>query len=1264
MRRKLWTRVVLVVLLTSLFGFAQAEAAPGVDENGGVRVILELDKAPLLGNQDFAPMGVGNQIDVNSPAAQAYVEELKSDQITLARTASRAIPGAKMAQYLDENGVVHNLGYQVAFNGITLKVPDDSRATIKQLMQLPGVKMVYPAQEYEINMDASLPLIGLGDPEAGTETPNGLWDLLGGPEQAGEGIKVAVLDTGIDIYHDFFDPTGFSYPAGYPKGNQAYTTEKVIVSRAYYRADDPPVYPDPLDHNGHGSHTSGTIAGNYGVTATVGTYDQVVSGMAPQAQLMNYQIFYQATSGSQSAWNAEILQALDDLVLDGADVTNNSWGGVDNLLVHADPIAQAFQNIIDHDIVAVKSAGNAGRGQGSADPAGPDDILLVGATTTSRNFGNALDVTAPTTITIPPTVTNVLATESVFTPAITETVGPETYVYVGRLEPANYEGCNPFSASAAAEISGTIALISRGSCAFVDKVENAYVAGAVGAVIFNNVKGAPPIVMGGDPTAKTVIPAFMVGNEPGSNLAMWDAKYPGEAELQIGAETTKIPDAKPADIIADFSASGPDIALNIKPDIVAPGVDILSSVDGNEWDLYQGTSMAAPHVAGAAALLRDLYPGWSVHEIKSALMTTAKVDGLYNDYPQTDPAGAMDRGAGRIDLVAAGDPGIVVDMPSLSFGEMEPGTVMTYTVTATNLYTMSHSYTTAISETGDMTTTANFTLTVAPGTIAIDDAGDDTLDVVMEIPTDAAPGDYEGLVWLRHGPHEAHIPVWVRIVPSQTAADVLVIDDDFSAFGLPDYVLTYTNALDSLNVSYDVWSTDLAWYFATGETGGLPDVATLQAYDSILWFTGDSFYSYYNYGAMIDDRWAMLDFLRSSGGKLAVFGQDFSGYQLNGDPDIPYLPAIGLSGDILGEDTFDLAAGVPGADVRGVLNSPFEGIYLDFSGSTQAYVDELLPAGVDSQGLDYGGRPALEALVPGADDAGIVGVIRHVEPTLENMGVFDSPDYRTAFMSFGLEGINEANSTITRVGLVEAIHEWLMDEVTVEIEEGAGGAANSIIAIKANATSSTDAAFTQFRWDFGDGTPIATTAGDEVYHLFITSGTYTVTVEAMDAYGHKALGMGQVVVNEGVDGDSKTDVTPNAMPKPNDEIQQTILMRSVVPTPTTVLLVNPLPDNTEYVTHTGSTWVDNVTTMGLTADIGTPGGNTISVQNSIYLTHTFNAANEVFTATLTYRVKPGTSASEDIVNVSQFWVGDNDDYFERKTAVDLWSDVFLPLIMK
>jgi len=1252
------------MLLMLMVGFTSAGAAPAFEDGAGTRVIIELEKPPLLGNQGFAIMGADNQIDVNSPDAQAYIEELKADQATLARAAGRSVPGARMGQYIDENGETHNLGYQIAFNGLTLSVPDDDPKTLRKLMQLSGVKRIYPVQEYEINMDASLPLIGLGDPEAGTMVTDGLWDLLGGPTNAGTGLKVAVLDTGIDIHHDFFDPTGFAYPAGYPKGNAAYTTEKVIVARAYYRADDPPVHNNPLDYNGHGSHTSGTIAGNYGVTATVGTYDQIVSGIAPQAHLMNYQIFYKSTSGSESAWNAEILRALDDLVADGADVTNNSWGGLDNLLMHADPIAQAFQNIIDHDIVAVKSAGNAGRGQGSVDPTGPDDILLVGATTTARSFGNQLDVTAPGA-SIPSTITQILATESAFTPSITETFGPETYVYVGRLEAANFEGCDPFGA-AAADIAGNIALISRGSCAFVDKVENAYDAGAAGVVIFNNVKGAPPITMGGDPTAKTVIPAFMVGNEPGLALAAWEADNVGDAKLQIGAETAKIVDAKPDDIIADFSATGPDIALNIKPDILAPGVDILSSVADNKWSTYQGTSMAAPHVAGAAVLLRQLYPTWSVHEIKSALMTSAKVEGLYNDYPQTDPAGAMDRGAGRIDLVAAGDPGIVVDMPSLSFGEMEPGDVMTYTVTATNVATTTnvHTYTTAISETGTVTATANFTLSVTPDTVGIDDAGDDTIDVVMEIPANAEPGDYDGLVWLRHGTHEAHIPVWVRVVPKTTMADVLVIDDDFSLFGFPDYAYTYTQALDTAGVSYAVWETDMAWYLATGNTGGLPDVATLQEYKAVLWFTGDSFYSYYNYGAMVDDRWAMLDYLRSSGGKLAVFGQDFSGYQLSGDADSPYLPAIGLSADILGEDTFDLATGVPGADVRGVFDSPFEGIYLDFTGSTQVYVDELMPIGIDDQGLDYGGRPALEALMPGASGEGIVGVIRHVEPTLENGGVFDSPNYRTAYMSFGLEGVNEANSTVTHAELVEMLYKWLTDEVTVEIKAGAGGAANTLISIEAEAMSSVDAAFTQFRWDFDDGTPEVTTSESTVSHIFDDPGTYTVTVEAMDTYGHTALGTGNVLVNEGVSGETSNDVGSGDMPMAGDEVKQTIVMHSTVPTPTTALMVNPLPMNTEYVTHTGGTWVGDITSMAPTAVITTPGGNTLSITNSLYLTNTFTSAGETVTMTLTFKVVPGTSADEDIVNVSKFWVGGDDDYFERRTTLDLWGNIYLPLIMR
>jgi PKD repeat protein len=282
-----------------------------------------------------------------------------------------------------------------------------------------------------------------------------------------------------------------------------------------------------------------------------------------------------------------------------------------------------------------------------------------------------------------------------------------------------------------------------------------------------------------------------------------------------------------------------------------------------------------------------------------------------------------------------------------------------------------------------------------------------------------------------------------------------------------------------------------------------------------------------------------------------------------------------------------------------------------------------------------------------------------VEPTLENGGVFDSPDYRTAYMSFGLEGVNETNSTVTQVQLVEKLYEWLMDEVTVEVKEGAGGPLNSVIAIEAEATSSVDADFVQFRWDFGDGTPKGTTSDGTVYHMYTSPGTYTVTVEATDAYGHKALATGEVVVNGGVDGMSYNDVTANDMPMAGDEIEQTIVMHSTVMTPTTGLMVNALPAHTEYITHTGGTWVGSTS-----ADIVPPGGGTLTLQNSLYLTNTFTSAGEAVTMTLTYRVMPGTSADVDIVNTSQFWVGDDNDYFERETMIDLWGSVYLPLALR
>jgi len=1100
---RLFSVVMILAMLLPVTAFGQAPEVVAVESEmstTNVRYIVQLKTPALLEQKEFSILGDDGKYNVTSFSAQMYINELESQQATFTADLERVIPGAGVAQYVDESGVSHDLAYQVAFNGLTVTLPDASRETLKQLAQLPNVKLIFPEQERAVNMDASLPLIGLGDPAAGTVVENGLWDLVGGPEEAGKDIKVAVVDTGVDIYHDFFDPTGFSYPAGYPKGNTSYTTPKVIVSRGYYRAFDPPVYNNPLDHNGHGSHTSGTIAGNYGTVATIGTLTQTVSGVAPQAQVMNYQIFYLAQSGSESAWDPEILMALEDLVLDGADVTNNSWGGVDNKLATADPIAAAFQNITDAGIVAVKSAGNSGRGAASVDTLSAlDDLISVGASTTSRNFGNALDVTAPVTDTIPMTVTNILATEAAITDPITETFGPEPYVYVGRLEPSNFDGCDPF----VSDLTGVIALISRGSCNFSDKIANAQTAGAIGVVVFNNVPGAPPIVMGG--TDVPGIPGFMVGNEPGLALVEWDAKYPDEGELQIGYDTARIPDAKPADIIADFSGTGPNIIQGIGPHIVAPGVDILSAGADNSWMAIQGTSMAAPHVAGSAALLRQLYPDWTVTEVKSALMTKAKVDGLYNDYSQTDPAMAMDRGAGRLDLSDMGAVDFFVAPQAASFGQV----MVTDTVSLpVDVWAdmASDSYTISVQEL--VTETGYLTVTVDSSTVVALTSGTTQINLTVETK-DATPGDYEGLVWFENAGGEMyHIPYWVRVKPQPTADYVLLLQDDSSIYGPAygtDVLDVYTQTLENLGYMYDVWNVDL-WEYFTGS--GLPPVSMLQEYDKIIWFTGDGWLPYLDTGATVDDRWAFLDYLNSSDAKVFVTGEDFSGYHFAGDPDQPLLGYTGF-GAWPEEDVFcphDYLS--PYVAAEGLTSDPaFAGVTLDLGYSItdtlsyECYTDELYAES------GQGGEPFIRSLMPGAVEDGYLAIKRSAEPSLENEGVLGFNDYRTLYLGFGFENIINDSGYTTREEFLSTAFDWFDDRPEVDLTTtDTSVSLNNYTYFTATLTSNLMGVDgVSYRWDFGDGSAVVESDGPVVMHQYTEIGYYTVMVEVTDSLGHKAV---------------------------------------------------------------------------------------------------------------------------------------------------------------
>jgi subtilisin family serine protease len=1100
--------VIVISILIPLSVYADATTdASTQPSQAGYRLIVELESPPLAVWYQTAEgaQTASGQLDAQSPAAQSYSAQLEAEQAVFLDSLQKAIPGASPSQYVDEGGGTHDLTYQVAFNGVTVILPDKSPATMKQLAKLPGVKAVYPEREYKPNLDVSHDYMGSAD----------MWAAAGGQANAGEGIKIAVLDTGVDEEHPFFDPTGFSYPPGFPKGDPRYTTEKVIVARGYYRADDPPANPGPTDYHSHGTGTAGIAAGNMDTTAVISnafsTITKVVSGVAPAAQVMNYQLFYTSVSGSGSAWTPEILMAIDDSVADGADVSNNSWGGADNLNPTVDPIGIAFQNAVDAGVVVAKSAGNAGSAYHSLGDAMPQSLIIAGGNDFGRRVGASASVTGPGTV--PSELTNLLAIEAAFTPALTD-IFTGTYVYIGRTDVANFEGCDPFDATTAAAVNGNIALISRGACRFDAKVQNADDAGATAAIIFNNQTGSLPIVMGGDPRN---IPAVMIGNQAGLDMVDWEAANIGTATVEIDPALAYIPDAALPDTMYQSSSRGPDLAQEIGVDVIAPGESVWTSYSvAGGWNTVSGTSFSSPFVAGAAAALETIYPTWEPWAIKSAMMTTAKNDGIWNDYAHTTHAGVLDMGAGRLQFDKMIDPGLVFDRSSLSFRQMMAGDSESVSIATTDVFSRvagtDFVYTLTVSETGDIATTANFTLSVDPPTLTFSDDGDtDSFTVTMEIASGATPGDYEGWVWLRHGHHELHIPVWVRVRPEMTEDHVLLLDDDSSAYGFPDYLDVYTNTLETLGYTYDVWPVDLMNYFYGR---GFPTVAEMQAYDKIVWFTGDSWYTYLEIGSELQSRNDLFDVMRSGGAKVLATGMDLSGYAYAQNPDDQYPLQVGMATEFLQEDAYAPAAtAAPNPAVEGTSNVPaFEDMSFDLGGvaaptldtgyGNQFWVDELTPY---EDPRMYGGRGFLRSLEPGSAGAGWVGIMRSLGPTFGNEGILPGPDYRTAYLSFGLEGVNNTTGYDTREDLVQEIFNFFQDQLTVTVTVDSTGSVYDLVTLTAHVESSVGAAGAQYRWDFGDGSEIITTDTASVVHPYSSIGLYPVRVEVIDEYGNTAV---------------------------------------------------------------------------------------------------------------------------------------------------------------
>ena len=640
--------------------------------------------------------------------------------------------------------------YTIVMNAIAVKLNGNG---LEGLLNAPGAGFVSNDYLYQIQMNRSPTLIG---------APT-LWNAVGGQGNAGAGEKIGIIDTGIDQSHPFLTDNSLTVPAGFPKCDAIdsavgiadtscnFVSNKVIVAKVFETRTNF----DAHAAQEHGSHVSGTAAGVANTCAPfVGC---TLSGIAPKAFLGNYNVF---PGNVLSASSHDISKAVEAAVADGMDVLNLSLGGT----AHPDDVlVNAVNAATDAGVVVAIAAGNAGPGAGTiSSPGIADKVITAGASTNPHFVGIPVAVSGGG---------NFGAAVGQFS----SYVPPITAMYT-TTNPSN--GCSAISTS----LTGKIALIRRGACTFTTKVRNAQNAGAIGVIVINNVVGDPIAMAQDGTTPPPTIPAVMVsltnGNSMGaSGTVTVDGTNPQEF----------FSDGAGADILAGFSSRGPPISQGpgqgigqpqnkIKPDVTAPGVNVYSSVPSFAcasppcFAFFQGTSMATPHVAGSAALLLQLHPGWSPEQVKSALVNSA-----HRPVKSSSTGGTlnnpMSRGGGRIDLAAASQVSATLETgpaPSgvgngqamFSFGVIVSSSQMrSFTITITSVSTSDMTYTVSVvpAVAGPAITSSVTSLTVVAGATA-------TVDISLALSTDLS-GQFYGDIQLSGGPVALRVPYWVQVDP-------------------------------------------------------------------------------------------------------------------------------------------------------------------------------------------------------------------------------------------------------------------------------------------------------------------------------------------------------------------------------------------------------------------------------------------------------------------------------------------------------------------
>ena len=719
-----------IALITSTTLASAAPTAPGntakvtsVDQANTREVYIVRFAEPGLlhysgGSQGLtatAPAALNQRkLDVHSTASQAYGNYLQSQRSAHLQSISQAI-----GRSLD---VTHS--YLVTMNGIAAEM---SLSEARKVAAVAGVTSVKRAGEQHTTTYHGPEFIGAP----------AIWDgsgVPGGTPTRGQGVVVGVIDTGANSTHPSFadDPTCGVFNAGNHKLLSAVDCLTTNGAGDCIGSD-----PEANDNNGHGVHTASTAVGNtLDATATppptIPPPFTTMSGVAPCASLRTYKV-----CATNNCTGAAIQAAIEGAIADQVDVINFSISGGTDPWHDSDRL---FLDAVGADVFVAASAGNTSASitdpVGAVNHVGPW-MTTVAASTHDLNVSGSglLNATGPGTP--PANVQNITLTPGSGLDPGTAMTGTPIRHYA-----TNEIGCTASGGFPPNYFDGAIALISRGTCTFEEKIDNAQAAGALVAVIYNNAAGTINMSVGA-----ATLPAYSIQQTEGQAFVAFidasssvpDRIFADGFDGTGGGGGEAVVDFNPAvqqgDVIAGFSLRGPSSLASVtKPDITGPGVNIYAALDpaAGNYGYLSGTSMSSPHTAGSGALIRAAHPDWTPEEVKSALMLTAFTNG--NEEDRTTPWTPDDVGSGRIDLTKAAKAGFVLNETFVHFVAAEPpgGDPKTLNIaSARNMNCVdSCSWTRTLRNT--LTTASSWTVTVNSP------AG---LDVTVDTPTFSFTGD-------------------------------------------------------------------------------------------------------------------------------------------------------------------------------------------------------------------------------------------------------------------------------------------------------------------------------------------------------------------------------------------------------------------------------------------------------------------------------------------------------------------------------------------